>query len=157
MGKGLSYWGIGVNYCWNYGPWMLLFHFIEYRLDQLNNKHTKTAVNSTIQFFKSRYQRKYLVKVWFFGPPTTKWHPCKIFCEIERKPWLIFSNFTNIRHLVYWKCIIWTKSDLPIINSVCKKVWFTINGLFFNFYLFHISKLQVTFVKKIFWKNHPFL
>ena len=29
--------------------------FIEYRLDQLNNKHTKAAVKSTLQFFESRY------------------------------------------------------------------------------------------------------
>ena len=52
MGKGLSYlkkWGIWVNYSWNYGPSKLLLRFIEYRLDQLNNKHTKIAVNSAIQ------------------------------------------------------------------------------------------------------------
>ena len=51
LGKGLSYLkngGIGVNYCGNSGPLKLLLHFIEYRLDQLNNKHTKTAVNSTM-------------------------------------------------------------------------------------------------------------
>ena len=43
--------------------------------------------------------------------------------------------------MVQWKCIIWAKSDLPISNSVCEKVWFKINGsskmLFFNFYLFY--------------------
>ena len=38
-------------------------YFTEYRQDQLNNKHTKTAVNSTIEFFEIRYQKKYLVKV----------------------------------------------------------------------------------------------
>ena len=41
---------------------MLLIYFIEYGLDELNNKHKKTAVNSTIQFFENRYQKKYLVK-----------------------------------------------------------------------------------------------
>ena len=36
---------------------------IEYRLDQLNNKHTKIAVNSAIQYFESCYQIKCLLKV----------------------------------------------------------------------------------------------
>ena len=69
MGKGLSYlkkWGIGVNYCWNYGPSKLLLHFIEYRLDQLNSKHTKIAVNSAIQYFEGCSQKKCLLKVWSF-------------------------------------------------------------------------------------------
>ena len=36
LGKGLLHltkWGVGVNYCWNYGPSKLLLHFDEYRLD----------------------------------------------------------------------------------------------------------------------------
>ena len=57
-------WGIGVNYCWNYGPSKLLLHFIEYRLDQLNSKHTKIAVNSAIQYFEGCSQKKCLLKVW---------------------------------------------------------------------------------------------
>ena len=51
LGKGLSFLrngGIGVNYSWNYGPLKLLLRFTEYRLDQLNNKHMKTAVNLKI-------------------------------------------------------------------------------------------------------------
>ena len=35
--------GKGVNYWWNYGLSKLQIHFFEHRLDQLNNKHTKTA------------------------------------------------------------------------------------------------------------------
>ena len=69
LGKGLSYLkngGIGVNYCWNFGPSKLLLHFIEYRLDQLNNKHTKTVVIATIKFFENRSQKKYLKKFFFF-------------------------------------------------------------------------------------------
>ena len=60
LGKDLSYlqkWGIGVYYCWNYGPSKLLLHFIEYRLDQLNKKHSKIAVNSAIQYFEDRSQK----------------------------------------------------------------------------------------------------
>ena len=69
LGKGLSYlkrWGIRVKYCQNYGPSKLLLHFIEYHPDQLNNNHTKIVVKLIIQFFESRYQKKYLVKVWSF-------------------------------------------------------------------------------------------
>ena len=74
MGKGLLYWkkwGIGVNYCWNYGPSKLLLHFIGYRLDQLISKHTKVAVNSSIQYFEGCSQKKCLLKAWSFlvDPP----------------------------------------------------------------------------------------
>ena len=59
---------------WRYYGWCkLLHHFIEYCLDQLNNKHLKTAVNLIIQFFEIRYQKNYLVKVRsLFGPPSAK-------------------------------------------------------------------------------------
>ena len=93
MGKDLSYlqkWGIGVNYCWNYGPSKLLLHFIEYRLDQLNSKHTKIAVNSAIQYFEGCSQKKCLLKVWSFlvHPP-----PCKIFTKLNRNHLLIANIF----------------------------------------------------------------
>ena len=39
-----------------------------------------------------------------------------------------FGLFMEL-YMVCCKCIIWAKSDLPIINSFCEKVWFTINGL----------------------------
>ena len=66
MDKGLSFLkngGTGVNYITNYGSSKLLLHFIKYCLDQLNNKHMKTAVNLTMQFFESHNQKKYVVKV----------------------------------------------------------------------------------------------
>ena len=37
--------------------------FTEYRLDQLNNKHRKIALNSTIQYFEGLFQKKQLLKV----------------------------------------------------------------------------------------------
>ena len=80
MGKGLSYlkkWGVVVNYCWNYGLSKLLLHFIKYRLDQLNSKHTKIAVNSTI----------------FLGPPTAKWRSCKTFTKLIRSHLLMANIF----------------------------------------------------------------
>ena len=60
LGKGLSFLrngGIWVNYCQNYRLLKLLLYFIEYCLDQLNNKHMKTAVNLTIQFLKAAVKR----------------------------------------------------------------------------------------------------
>ena len=59
-------WGIWVNYCWNHGPSKLLLHFIEYHLDQLNSKHTKATLNSTIQYFEGCFQKECLLKVWNF-------------------------------------------------------------------------------------------
>ena len=61
LGRGLSYlnnWGVGVYYCWNYGLSKLLLCFFEYRLDQLNNKNTKKAVNSAIQYFAGTHFKR---------------------------------------------------------------------------------------------------
>ena len=69
LGKGLSYWkkwGVVVNFCRNYEPLKLLLHVIKYRLDQLNSKHIKIAVNSTIQYFEGCSRKKCLLKVWRF-------------------------------------------------------------------------------------------
>ena len=111
-------WGIEVNYCWNYGPSKLLLHFIEYLLDPLK-KHAKIAVNSRMQYFERNSQKKSLLKVWIFGLPTTKWRPCKIFANLNRNQLLMAKIL---------KFYEWAKSDLPITNSVCEKVWFTIDG-----------------------------
>ena len=130
-------------------------YFIKYRLDQLNNKRMKTVVNLTIKFFESRYQKKCLVTVWSFltQPPQNDgnlnflWNWTKVIFE-----WLLFSNFTNIRYLIYWKCIIWAKFDFPIINSVCEKVWFKINGLwkmlFFKFSPFSFFQISNDYCQK---------
>ena len=37
----LKAWGIGVHYCWNYGPSKLLPHIINHHLDQLHSMHKK--------------------------------------------------------------------------------------------------------------------
>ena len=112
----------GVNYCWNYGPLKLLLYLVEYPLDQLNSKHTKIAANSAIQYFEGCSQNKCLLKVWsFLVYPTQNGGPVKFlqnWTEIIFY-WPTFSNLTNIRHLVWWKCIICAKSDLPIKCSVC--------------------------------------
>ena len=99
----LRKWGIGINYCWNYGPSKLLLHFIEYRLDQLNSKHAKIAVNSGIQYFEGCSRKKCQLKVWsFLIHPPQNGGPVKFsgnWTETIFK-WPIFSNLTNIRHLV---------------------------------------------------------
>ena len=86
--------GIGVSYCLNYGPSKLLLHLIEYLLDQLNKKHTKTAVNSTIQFFWKPLSEEICGKsLKLFGPRTTKWQPCKIFAKLKGNHLLIANIF----------------------------------------------------------------
>ena len=74
MGKRLSYlqkWVIGINYCWNYEQSKSLLQFIEYRLDQINSKHTKIEVNSATQYFEGYSQKKCVLNVWtfLFHPP----------------------------------------------------------------------------------------
>ena len=118
MGKGLSYlkkWGIGVNYCWNYGPSKLLLHFIEYRLDQLNSKYTKIAENSGIQYFESCSQKKCLLKVWSFlvHPPQND-DPVKLFAKLNGNHLLMANNFKLHEYQTF---------GLMKINNMCK-IWF---------------------------------
>ena len=71
-------------YCWNYGPSKLLLQFIEYRLDQLNNKHTKIAVNSTVQYFEVCSQNKSVLKTWsFLVHPPQNGGPVKVFVKLN--------------------------------------------------------------------------
>ena len=112
-------WGIGVNYCWNYGPSKLLLHFIEYRLDQLNSsKDTKTEVNSAIQYFEGCCQKKCLLKVWcllkVFVPPATKWQPCKIFAKLKGNHLLMANIFKLHEYQIF---------GLMKMHNMCK-IWF---------------------------------
>ena len=124
MGKGLLYlkkWGIGVNYCWNYGPSKLLLHFIEYRLDQLNSKHTKIAVNSAIQYFEGCSQKKCLLKVWslLFHPPQNRG-----FVKVLR-------NWTETNHILIaniFKLHEYQTIGLMKMHNMCK-IWFANNIL----------------------------
>ena len=118
MGKDLSYlqkWGVGVNYCWNYGPSKLLLHFIEYRLDQLNSKHTKIAVNSAIQYFEGCSQKKCLLKVWSFlvHPPQNS-GPVNFFAKLNG----IHVLMTNIFKLHEYQTF-----GLMKMHNMCK-IWF---------------------------------
>ena len=82
----LKNWGIVVYYCWNYRPSNLLHHFIEYRLDQLNNKHTKIAVNLGKTIFWRPLSKEMSAKnLKFFGPcpSTTKWRLCKVIAKLN--------------------------------------------------------------------------
>ena len=116
MGKGLSYlrnWGIGVHYCWNYGPSKLLLLFIEYLLDQLNSKHTKIAVNSAMQYFEGCSQMS-AKSLKIFGLPTTKWWPCKIFAKLNGNHLLMANIFKLHEYQTF---------GLMKIHNMCK-IWF---------------------------------
>ena len=119
MGKGLSKLnrGIGVAYCWNYGPSKLLLPFIEYRLDQLNN-HTIIAVNSTIHLFESRYQKKYLLKVWNFliHPPQND-GAVNFFAKLDGSHLLMANIFKHQKYQTF--------GLLKMHNT--SKIWFANN------------------------------
>ena len=127
--------------------------FIEYRLDQLNNKHTKIAVNSTIWFFGSGYQKKGLVKDWIFlGPLTTEWRPCKIFAKLNGNHLLMPNIFKFHEYQTFGLTKIHNMSKIWFASNKYGlwKVWFTSNGSskIFYFYLYNFSKFQMTIVKK---------
>ena len=70
----LKIWHIRANYCWSYGPSNLLFRFFRYRLDHLDNRQTKIAEDSTINFFwKLTPKQVFVESSKLFDPPTTKW------------------------------------------------------------------------------------
>ena len=132
LGTGLSYlknWGIWVNHCSNYGASKLLLQFTEYLLDQLNNKHAKIAINSTIQHFEGCSENKYLLKVWRFlvHPP---WWPCKVFAEIKRKPSFNGQYFHEYQTFGFMKmhnmCKIWFSNNIFSLLRWNKKCfsWF---------------------------------
>ena len=120
LDRSLSYlknWGVGVYYCWNYEPSKLLLHFTEYRIDQLNNKHTKIVVNSAIQYWRSLSKEMSAKSLEVFGPSTSTWRTCKIFAKwtetIFDEQYFQTSQISGI-----W-FTTWAKSDLPITNSIC--------------------------------------
>ena len=106
LGKSLSYlkkWGVVVNYCWNYGPPKLLLHFIEYCLDQLNSKHTKTAVNLTIQYFEGCSWKKCLLKVWrFLVHPPQNGGPVQFLRNWPKTIFLMATIFKLSRISGFW-------------------------------------------------------
>ena len=62
----LKIWHIWVKYCWNYGPFKLLFCFTRHSLQQPKNRQRKIATNSLIHLFKNCCWKKCLVKVLNF-------------------------------------------------------------------------------------------
>ena len=67
-------------------PSKLLLHFIECRVDQVNKKQMKIAVNSTTQYFETPSQKKMSAKhLKFLVEPPQNGRPVN-FCEIEQKP-----------------------------------------------------------------------
>ena len=118
LDKGLSYlkkWGIGVNYRWNYGPSKLLLYFIEYRLNQLNNNHTKKTSKLGNTVFLRLFSKEISTKsLKFFGPPTTKWRPCKIFAKLNGNHLLMANIFKLHEYQTF---------GLMKIHNMCK-IWF---------------------------------
>ena len=108
-----------VNYCWNYNPSKLLLHFAEYRLDQLNSKHTKIEINSTIQYFEGYSRKKCLLKVWGFliYPPQNGGQPCKTFTKLTRNQLLMANIFKLHQYKIF---------GLMKIHNMCK-IWFANN------------------------------
>ena len=142
MGKVLSHLknrGIGVNYCWIYRPSKLQLYFIESHLGQLKQVHENSSKLDRTIFWKPLSKELSGKVLKFFALPTLKWRSCKVSVNFNWN-YVFMANIFKLRkyqtfglfmelYMVYWKYIIWAKSDLPIMNLVCEKFWFTINGL----------------------------
>ena len=76
----------------------MLLHFIEYRLDQLNIKHTKAAVNLAIQLLKATPKEISGKSLKFFDSPTTKWQPCNLGQKIGDK----FTKLSKVGFSMEW-------------------------------------------------------
>ena len=73
------------------------FNSIKHRLDQLNNKRTKIAINSIILFFESCYQEKCLLKAWsFLAQPSQNDGPVKIFAKLNHLLVVILFSTSRI-------------------------------------------------------------
>ena len=133
----LKKWDIGVNYCWNYGPSKLLLHFIEYRLGQLNSKHTTIAVNSAVQYFEGCSQKKCLLKVWSFLV-----HSPQNVGKLNGNHLLMANIFKLHKYQTFGLMKIHNMCKIWFANKIFSlwKAWFTINGpsniVFFNFCFF---------------------
>ena len=111
-------WGIGVNYCWEYGPSKLLLRFVEYRLGQLNNKHTEIAVNSAIRsFWKSLSKEMSGKSLKLFGEPATKWRLFKILAKL---------NGNHILIAIVFKLHEYQTFNLMKMHNM-SKIWFANN------------------------------
>ena len=97
LGKGLSYlknWGIGIYCCRNYGP---------------------------SKFWRPLSKEMSAKSLKFFGPPTTKWRPCKIFAKLNGNHLLMANIFKLHKYQTF---------GLIKIHNM-SKIWFANNK--FNF------------------------
>ena len=88
---------IRVNYCWNYGPWNLLFRFFRCRLGHLNNRQIKIqhVFSRTLEntfFWRLTSKQVFGESFKFFDPPTTKWRSFNFFVKLNGNH-ILMANF----------------------------------------------------------------
>ena len=104
----------------SYEPSKLVLQFIEYRLDQIKNKHTKIAVNLAIQYFEGCSQNKCLLKVWsFLVQPPQNGGPVKYFAKLNGN-YLLLANIFKLHE--------YQTFGLMKMHNMCK-IWF-VNNIF---------------------------
>ena len=106
FGKGLSYLkngGIGVSYCWNYGPSKLLLHFIE---------KTILCENTNTFFSKNHWKLgKMNVRFW------------KNILDKGKVTFDSFRNFVCVSNYVHVKSFAW-KRGCPISSKLqTSRIW----------------------------------
>ena len=69
------------------------------------------------QYFESSSQKKCLLKVWIFGPPTTKWRPCKIFAKLNGNHLLMANIFKLHKYQTFGLVKMHDMSKIWFANS----------------------------------------
>ena len=108
----------------------------------------------------------------FFGPPTTKWRPCKIFAKLNGNHLLMviifklhqYQTFSLMRNHNIWK--VWFANKIFSLSKSLVYDWRAVEYCIFNFCFSPSPKFQITIVKnlamdfdcsirhKYFWTTH---
>ena len=118
----------------NYGPSKLLLHFVEYRLDQLNSKHKNSSKLSNTVVWRLLSKEMSAKSLTFFGLPTTKWRPCKIFAKLNGNHLLMAKIFKFQEYHTF---------GLMKIHNMCK-IWFA-NKIFSLWKSFFYGKRAIEY------------
>ena len=98
--------------------WANVYHiWKEYRLDQLNSTHTNSSKLDNTVFWRLLSKEISAKSLMFFGPPTTKWRPCKIFVKLNSNYLLMANIFKLHKYKTF---------GLMKMHNMCK-IWFANN------------------------------
>ena len=126
----------------------MLLHFIEYRLDQLNSKDTKSSKLRNTVLWRLLSNETSAKSLTFFVPPTTKWRPCKVFAKFNGNHLLITNIFKFYKYQTF---------GLMKMHNMCKScfsnnifsLWKRLTGRRKYFFFIFVFSLYPNFKKPL--------